>query len=204
MPPPARGGSPEKQARRRFFIPNLEGVYEICGLEVIRRAVAQPDASPAELVQASNGSLRQRQAETFGALWVVDQVAQRLGIKKALGVTREAELSYWQVLARVLRPGTSLLAMVRLAGTCAAAALLGWRLAFTEDGLYANGTWLEGRHAVVERRLWQARPTQPKNQLFLYDVTSSYVEGRPTHTWTSTRAPNCEPSAGSWPPGWSI
>ena len=36
---------------------------------------------------------------------------------------------------------------------------------------------MEGRHPVIERRLWQARSTQPKNQLFLYDVTSSYLEG---------------------------
>ena len=113
----------------------------------------------------------------MGALWTVDQLAQQLGIKKALGVTQEAELSYWQVLARLLRPGASLLAMIRLATTCAAAALLGWRRAFTEDALYANGPWLEGRHAVIERRLWHARPTHPKDQLFLYDVTSSYLEG---------------------------
>ena len=65
-------------------------------------------------------------------------------IKKALGVTREAELAYWQVLAQVLRLGSSLLAMVHLATTCAAATLLGWRRAFTEDDLYANGSWLEG------------------------------------------------------------
>jgi hypothetical protein len=80
-------------------------------------------------------------------------------------------------LARVLRPSISLLAMVRLAGTCAAAALPGWRRAFTEDDLYANGSWLEGRHALIERRLWQARPAPLKDQLFLYDVTSSYTEG---------------------------
>jgi len=146
-------------------------------LESVRRAIAQPADSLAHLADASAGSLRLRQAESFGALWTVDQLAQQLGIKQALGVTRQAELGYWQVLARVLRPGSSLLAMVRLATTCAAAALLGWRRAFTEDDLYANGTWLEGRHPVIERRLWQARPAQPKNQLFLYDVTSSYLEG---------------------------
>jgi len=146
-------------------------------LEAVRRAVAQPADSLAKLAHASGDSLRLRQGQSFGALWTVDQLAQRLGIKQALGVTHEAELSYWQVLARVLRPGTSLLAMVRLATTCAAAALLGWRRAFTEDDLYANGSWLEGRHAVIERRLWQARPASPKDQLFLYDVTSSYLEG---------------------------
>src|SRR5208337_3749432 len=146
-------------------------------LEAVRRALAQPSDSLSQLAGASGHSLQLRQGESLGALWTVDQIAQQLGIKKALGVTQEAELSYWQVLARVLRPGTSLLAMVRLATTCAAAALLGWRRAFTEDDLYANGPWLEGRHPVIERRLWQARPTQPKNQLFLYDVTSSYLEG---------------------------
>src|ERR1035437_6980033 len=146
-------------------------------LAAVRRAVAQPADSLTKVAVASNGSLRLRQAENFGALWTVDQVAHQLGIKKALGVTPEAQLSYWQVLARVLRPGSSLLAMVRLATTCAAAALLGWRRAFTEDDLYANGSWLEARPPVIERRLWQARPTPPKDQLFLYDVTSSYLEG---------------------------
>ena len=44
---------------------------------------------------ASAGTLRLRSAESFGALWTVDQIARQLGIKKALGVPREAELSYW-------------------------------------------------------------------------------------------------------------
>lgn len=146
-------------------------------IEVIRRAIAQPADSLAELAQASQGSLRLRTAESLGAVFVVDQVAQQLGIKQALGVTHPAQLGYWQVLARVLRPGTSLLAMVRLATTCAAAALLDWRRAFNEDDLYRNGSWLEGRHPVIERRLWQARSAAPQDQLFLYDVTSSYLEG---------------------------
>lgn len=146
-------------------------------LDAVRHAIAQPSAALEGLVHASAGSLHLRTAESVGALWTVDQVAQQLGLKQALGVTREAQLSYWQVLARVLHPGTSLLAMVRLASTGAAAALLGWRRTFTEDDLYANGAWLEGRHAVVERRLWQSRPAPPKDQLFLYDVTSSYLEG---------------------------
>jgi transposase len=129
------------------------------------------------LATNSDGAFRLRTAESFGALWVVDQLAQQLEIKQALGVTREAELSYWQVLARVLRPGTSLLAMVRLATKCAAPALLAWRETFTEDDLYSNGTWLEGRHAIIERRLWESRIDKSGDQLFLYDVTSSYLEG---------------------------
>jgi transposase len=146
-------------------------------IEVVRRAIAQPPDSLARLADTSEGALRLRQGPSFGALWTVDQLAQRLGIRKALGVTWEAQLSYWQVLARLLCPRASLLAMVRFAADSAAAALLGWQRSFTEDDLYANGAWLEGRHAVIERRLWHARPAPPKDQLFLYDVTSSYLEG---------------------------
>jgi hypothetical protein len=146
-------------------------------LAAVRRAISHPADSLQQVAQASSGSLQLRTAESLGGVWTADQIAQKLGIKKALGVTREAELSYWQVLARVLRPGTSLLAMVRLAATCAAAAILDWRRPFTEDDLYANGGWLEGRHTVIERRLWELRIDPPKDQLFLYDVTSSYMEG---------------------------
>jgi hypothetical protein len=146
-------------------------------LAAVRQAVAQPADSLAKVAETSHGALQLRQAESFGAVWTADQVARQLGLPQALGVTPAAALSYWQVLARVLRPGLSLLAMVRLARGCAAAALLDWRQPFTEDDLYANGAWLEGRHTVIERRLWQARPVAPKDQLFLYDVTSSYVEG---------------------------
>jgi len=146
-------------------------------LAAVRRAIAQPADSLDQVAAASAGTLSLRQGESFGAVWTVDQVAQKLGIKKALGVTHEAELAYWQVLARVLHPGTSLLAMVRWAVSCAAAAILGWRRSFTEDDLYANGAWLEGRHPIIERRLWEQRTDPPKDQLFLYDVTSSYLEG---------------------------
>ena len=148
-------------------------------LAAVRRAIAQPQASLADVADGSPDGLQLRTAESLGAIWTVEQVADRLGIKKALGVTAQAQLSYWQVLARVLRPRTSLLAMVRLAASCAAAAILDWRRSFNEDDLYNNGSWLEGRQAVIERRLWEQRPA-PKHpdQLFLYDVTSSYLEGQ--------------------------
>jgi uncharacterized protein (DUF2384 family) len=62
-------------------------------LEAVRHALAQPADALSKVADASDGALRLRQAESFGALWTVDQIAQQLGIKQALGVTREAELS---------------------------------------------------------------------------------------------------------------
>ena len=80
--------------------------------------------------------------------------------------------------------------MIRLAGSRAAARLLGFKTPFNEDDLYLNGTWLMERQAKVEAKLWQWRqadpllsptpaptpdadPTRPPG-LFFYDVTSSY------------------------------
>jgi len=70
--------------------------------------------------------------------------------------------------------------MIRLAGRCAAPALLGFKDSFNEDDLYANGAWLAPRQARVEARLWRENPlsSTPSKSLFLYDVTSSYFEGQ--------------------------
>ncbi len=146
-------------------------------IEVIRQALAAGPADSVEgLVQGAGGALALRTGESFGGCWLVAQLTRRLGIDQALGVTRQAQLARWQVIARVLRPGTSLLAMVRLATSCAAAAVLRWRQPFTEDDLYANGPWLQGRQAIIEQRLWQ-HAGHGGDQLYLYDVTSSYLEG---------------------------
>ena len=39
-------------------------------LEALRRAIAQPADSLSQVAETSNGSLRLRQAESFGALWI--------------------------------------------------------------------------------------------------------------------------------------
>src|SRR6266702_1134878 len=116
-----------------------------------------------------------QQGVSFGAVWTVYHVARRLGIEKALGTTREGKLALWQVMARVIDQGSRLSA-VRLAMSHAACDVLGLDT-FDEDALYENLDWLGGVQASVEDRLFAQRPkTQPAN-LFLYDVTSSYLEG---------------------------
>jgi hypothetical protein len=116
-----------------------------------------------------------KQGVSFGAVWTVYHVARRLGIEKALGATRAGKLALWQVIARVIDQG-SRLAAVRLAMAHAACDVLGLD-AFDEDALYENLDWLAGAQAAIEDRLFvQRTKTKPIN-LFLYDVTSSYLEG---------------------------
>src|ERR1700757_3729218 len=116
-----------------------------------------------------------KQGISFGAVWTVYHVARRLGIQKALGTTREGKLALWQVIARVIDQGSRLSA-VRLAMSHAACDVLGLG-AFDEDALYENLDWLAGAQASVEDRLFAQRTKSKPVSLFLYDVTSSYLEG---------------------------
>src|ERR671939_1459143 len=116
-----------------------------------------------------------KQGMSFGAVWTIYHIARRLGIEKALGTTREGKLALWQVIARVLDQGSRLSA-VRLAMSHAACDVLGLA-PFDEDALYDNLDWLANRQAAVEDRLYAQRTQSKPVTLFLYDVTSSYVEG---------------------------
>ena len=116
-----------------------------------------------------------QQGLSFGAVWTVYHVARRLGIEKALGTTRDGKLALCQVMARVIDQGSRLSA-VRLAMAHAACDVLGLDT-FDEDTLYENLDWLAGAQAGVEDRLFVQRTKTAPVNLFLYDVTSSYLEG---------------------------
>src|SRR5271169_731055 len=96
-------------------------------------------------------------------------------IVAALGSDRQGKLALWQVIARVLDQG-SCLSAVRLAGGHAAGAALGM-ISFDEDDLYANLDWLAQHQADIETRLFAQRKPASAPDVFLYDVTSTYLEG---------------------------
>lgn len=116
------------------------------------------------------------QGLSIGAVWTVAQTARRLGIHQALGTGFPAQLALWQILARVLEQGSRLSA-VRLAQVHAACDVLGIQRGFDENDLYANLTWLSAHQEAIEKRLFAQRRGPHKPELFLYDVTSSYLEG---------------------------
>lgn len=118
------------------------------------------------------------QGLSVGALFTVFQIAQRLGIVDALGSDFQAKLALWQVCARVLEQGSRLSA-VRMANLHAAASILHFEQGFTENDLYDNLTWLDQYQKTIEDKLFRTRCTQTGTvpHLFLYDVTSSYLEG---------------------------
>ena len=119
--------------------------------------------------------IRTSQGPSVGAVSSLFRVAQDLGIVKALGNTEEAKLSLWMILARLIEPG-SRLSNVRLAQTHAATDILGMGN-FNEDSLYDAMDWIESNQRTIEKRLFNSRYEGEKPVLYLYDVTSSYLEG---------------------------
>lgn len=114
----------------------------------------------------------------YGLLYVLRELAQRLGLSQALGRDRRAKLALLLVLARVAHQG-SRLSVVRWARGQAVPEVLGLE-AFDEDDLYETLTWLSERQAEIETRLYRSylKRRQGPPALVLYDVTSSYLEGQ--------------------------
>jgi hypothetical protein len=113
----------------------------------------------------------------FGVLHVLNQIAADLGITGALGHKRLGKLSLFLVLARVAHQGSRLSA-VRWARDHAVAEVLGLK-AFDEDDLHEALDDLCARQDKIEKALWRNCLTRTGTPpaLFLYDVTSSYLEG---------------------------
>jgi len=157
---------------RHRTIANLTGCLEE-ELAAIRLALQHKG----DLTQLA--SLREnlvlKQGLSVGAVFTLDAVAKRLGLHHALGNSQEGKRALWQVLARVIDRGSRLSA-VRLAASHAACDVLGLDV-FDEDALYANLDWLHEHQETIENRLFRRLHPNGKAKLFLYDVTSSYLEG---------------------------
>lgn len=118
------------------------------------------------------------QGRVIGVVYVLQQIAQRLNILKALGNSRNALLALWLCFARLINQG-SRLSSVRLANIHAACEVLNIDEPFNEDTLYDVLDWCTENQEDIERRLFESRykPDQSP-RLYLYDVTSSYFEGK--------------------------
>ena len=158
---------------------------------VKKRTLLNLTKYPAEVIEALELALKHRsdlsalssmkditltQGPSVGGVFTVFQVAKQLAIDKALGTHEKGKLALWQVIARVLSQGSRLSA-VRLCKTMAAAEIVGFKKGFCEEDLYENLTWLFENQEEIEKRLFVSRRGTEKPELFLYDVTSSYLEG---------------------------
>ncbi len=147
-----------------------------CGddeIEAIKFALANKKYLAA--LRVPNKAVKTRQGLSVGAVWLLHQLAKRLGIVKAMGRSVNGKLSLWMVISAVIG-SVSRLSATRLAQSHAACDILGLD-SFCEDDLYSALDWLNDHQQAIEKRLFNGRYQHKKPNLYLYDVTSSYLEG---------------------------
>jgi transposase len=150
---------------------------------ILKRTIANLSKCSKEEIQAIRFALKNKmdisgfvhkqkltKGQSVGAIFVLQEIAKKLGIKKELGNNRNGSLALWQIMARIIAQGSRLSA-VRLASQHAVCDILNLD-SFHEEHLYSNLNWLQERQDKIEKALFQSN-----SNLFLYDVTSSYFEG---------------------------
>ena len=120
-------------------------------------------------------SFELKQGLSIGAVWTLHQIAKDIGISEVLGDSREAKLVLWMVYARLLGKGSRLSA-TRLMSQHAGCDVLNLD-SFTEDDLYGAMDWVEKEQENIEKELFQRKYKEKLPVFYLYDVTSSYLEG---------------------------
>ena len=158
------------------------------GSQVKKRTIANLSSWPASRIEIFRRLLRGEldalplqelfQGPIFGVLFVLKQIADQLGLTTAIGHSRLGKLALFLVLARLPHQGSRLSA-VRWAQDHAVSEVLGLD-SFDEDDLYAalDDLWArQEKIALALYRHYQRRCGKQPPRLFLYDVTSSYLEG---------------------------
>ncbi len=113
--------------------------------------------------------------KSLGAVWALKVISERIGVSKALGPSPDAKLAMLQIFARIIDQGSRLSA-VRFAMRHAVCEILGIKK-LDEDDLYENLAFLAEHQEDIEKKLFALRFANTTPTLFLYDVTSSYLEG---------------------------
>jgi hypothetical protein len=150
---------------------------------VVHRVLANLSKLPPELVALIEDFCRGRASSQptddpcvgpcYGVLGALRALAAEIGLVRVLGEDRRGRLALFLVLARLAHRGSRLSA-VRWAEDHAVAETLGLGR-FDEDDLYETLDWLDAEQVRMEVEMARARPV---SALFLYDVTSSYLEGQ--------------------------
>jgi hypothetical protein len=163
------------------------------GAKIKKRTIANLSDWPSELVEglrtllkggtatpADQQSIIVRRALPHGHIAAVLGTLRAIGLDRILGPAgnRPRDLVIAMIVARLIAPASKL-ATARMLDPATATSSLGEVLglgAVDEDELYAAIDWLGERQQAIEKAL--ARKHLRDRTLVLYDVSSSYLEGR--------------------------
>ena len=119
------------------------------------------------------------QGPQYGALYLLHELSKEIGFAKVLGNGRRGKLALLLVMAQVIFKG-SRMGVVKWAQNQAVFEVLGLgspgETDFDEDTLYRVLDEVADRRFEIQLGLFRSRKKHA-SRLFLYDVTSSYLEG---------------------------
>jgi transposase len=125
----------------------------------------------------SISDLQLSQGKPFGAIKVISEAAKRLGIKQALGNSQQAKLAMFQIAGRIITQGSRRYLANEWSDLQAVEEIFKTKK-FNHNDLYKNLGWLSENQNSIEQKIFSYRNNnEPIKELFLYDVTSSYLEG---------------------------
>lgn len=139
----------------------------------------QVDALDASLKGNSLSSiddLETKAGKSIGGIWVFKQLADQLGITKVLGKGKESLFALLLIIGRIITQG-SRLHLCQWGRGQEIEDVLGIK-EYDENNLYATLDWLSINQEDIEDALFKSRYNDKPPRLFLYDVTSSYLEGQ--------------------------
>jgi transposase len=154
--------------------------------KVKHRIISNLSRCPQHLIDAVSSALKgqpatslhdlpRKSGKNFGGLFVLKELAKDRFIEKILGTSRKGKLAMLLVLGRILTQGSRRHLTFWKEGQ-AIEEVLGLK-SFDEDDLYKTLDWLAENQAKMEDQWFKLRFEKEKVELFLYDVTSSYLEG---------------------------
>jgi len=177
-----------RPGRHREYVTHLLRRSYREGGKVKNETLANLSQLPDEVIELIRGALAGRRYLDAEAGFAIERslpaghvqaalvMARRLELGRLLdrAPSRERDLCLAMICQQALRPGSKL-AAVRALGQSTLGSELGVAGA-DEDALYAALDWLRARQERIEQRL--ARRHLSDGELVLYDVSSSYFEGR--------------------------
>jgi transposase len=117
----------------------------------------------------------QRAGRNFGGLFAVAQLAKKMGIVDVLGGSPLGKWALTLICGRILTQGSRRHLTFWQKGQALNEAL--GVESFSTDDLYGTLDWLDENQRKIECSLFERNVADKTDKMFLYDITSSYLEG---------------------------
>lgn len=139
-------------------------------IQILKAALKKKDIVSLSDMQVSNG-------KKFGALHAIKEIAKLTGVFKALGRGEEQKLALLQIASRIISQSSRNSIANEWSKLQHIESVLQLDSVYKEQ-LYKNLDWLSDNQTKIEDRLFAHRNKDKKcRNIYLYDVTSSYLEG---------------------------